>query len=100
MNQTVLFTKDVVCTQDQPFAHRELAKLVSGALPDQLANATSFLSQQVSGPPSCGRNTRSLGAFSHSPGFTSVSLTPRLQIATLNGRRDVEGAVNTPIAHR
>lgn len=71
------------------------AKFVFGVLPGQLANATSFLSQQVSGWPK-----HPLRAFSHSPDFKNVSLTPRMQIATLNTRQEIERTVNTAIAHR
>lgn len=40
----------MVCTQDQPFAYCESGKVCLCILPGQLANATVFLSYQVSGP--------------------------------------------------
>lgn len=93
MNKTVLFIKDVVCTQDQVFAYCELGKVCLWCPPGP-AGQCYFLSLSA-GVRVAKTSTKN---FSHSPDFKNVSLTPRMQITTLNTRQEIERTVNMPSA--
>lgn len=56
MNETVLFIKDVCVPRTGLLPIVNEAKFILGALPGQLAAAAPSLSQQVSGPSSCGQD--------------------------------------------